>query len=47
MNAVGTSAFGEDEEDLRRFFTLTLDDLRFVAAVRADTMRLYRALVLL
>lgn len=46
MSVTGASAFGDDEEDLRRFFTLTLDDLRFVAAVRADTMRLYRALVL-
>jgi hypothetical protein len=36
MNGMGTSAFGDDEEDLRRFFTLTLDDLRFVAGVRAD-----------
>jgi len=47
MNVMGASAFGYDEEDLRRFFTLTLDDLRFVAVVRADTMRFYRALVLL
>jgi Domain of unknown function (DUF4158) len=36
-----------DEEEIRRAFTLTPEDLRFLLPTRADAQRLYRALVLL
>ena len=35
------------EEDARRLFTLTPDDLYFLRTIRVDSQRLYRALVLL
>jgi TnpA family transposase len=36
-----------NEEEVRRLFTLTPDDLYFLRPLRADSQRLYRALVLL
>lgn len=37
----------ENAEEVRRLFTLTPDDLYFLRPIRADSQRLYRALVLL
>jgi TnpA family transposase len=36
----------ENDEEVRRLFTLTPDDLYFLRPLRVDTQRLYRALVL-
>ena len=36
-----------NNEEVRRLFTLTPDDLYFLRPLRADSQRLYRALVLL
>jgi Domain of unknown function (DUF4158) len=36
-----------EDEEVRRLFTLTPDDLYFLRPIRADAQRLYRALVLL
>ncbi len=39
-------SWSTDAEELRRLFTLTFDDLHFLEPLRADSQRLYRALVL-
>jgi hypothetical protein len=41
------SAWESNDEEVRRLFLLTPDDLYFLRPVRADAQRLYRALVLL
>ena len=41
------SSWEISEEDARRLFTLTPDDLYFLRTIRVDSQRLYRALVLL
>src|SRR5690242_7246530 len=40
-------AWEAEDEEVRRLFTLTPDDLYFLRPIRADAQRLYRALVLL
>lgn len=40
------AAWEESDEEVRRLFTLTPDDLYFLRSLRVDTQRLYRALVL-
>jgi len=42
-----TLAWEGENEEVRRLFTLTPDDLYFLRPIRADAQRLYRALVLL
>jgi TnpA family transposase len=42
-----TLAWEAENEEVRRLFTLTPDDLYFLRPIRADAQRLYRALVLL
>ncbi len=42
-----TLAWEAEDEEVRRLFTLTPDDLYFLRPIRADAQRLYRALVLL
>jgi bifunctional DNase/RNase len=41
-----TATWEESDEEVRRLFTLTPDDLYFLRSLRVDTQRLYRALVL-
>ncbi len=41
------AAWETNDEEVRRLFLLTPDDLYFLRAIRADAQRLYRALVLL
>lgn len=41
-----TYSWSTNQEELRRLFTLTLNDHRFLLPLRADAQRLYRALVL-
>ena len=41
------SSWEINEEEARRLFTLTPDDLYFLRTIRVDSQRLYRALVLL
>ena len=41
------SSWQISEEDARRLFTLTPNDLYFLRTIRVDSQRLYRALVLL
>lgn len=41
------AAWETNDEEVRRLFLLTPDDLYFLRPIRADTQRLYRALVLL
>jgi hypothetical protein len=41
-----TAPWSTDAAEMRRLFTLTFDDLHFLEPLRADAMRLYRALVL-
>ncbi len=40
-------AWEAENEEVRRLFTLTPDDLYFLRPIRADAQRLYRAFVLL
>lgn len=42
-----TLAWEAENEEVRRLFTLTPDDLYFLRPIRAEAQRLYRALVLL
>src|SRR5437660_4246735 len=46
MSQEHTTAWEESDEEVRRLFTLTPDDLYFLRSLRVDTQRLYRALVL-
>src|SRR6266702_214554 len=39
-------SWSTDAEELRRLFTVIFDDLHFLEPLRADSQRLYRALVL-
>jgi hypothetical protein len=39
------SVWESNDEEVRRLFLLTPDDLYFLRSVRADAQRLYRALV--
>jgi hypothetical protein len=39
-----TYSWSTDAEEVRRLFTLTVDDLHFLEPLRADAQRLYRAL---
>lgn len=41
------SAWETNDEEVRRLFLLTLDDLYVPCSIRTDAQRLYRALVLL
>src|SRR5260221_5237213 len=41
-----TEVWEGNDEEIRRLFTLTPDDLHFLQPLRVDTQRLYRALVL-
>jgi len=41
-----TEVWEGNDEEIRRLFTLTPDDLHFLQLLRVDTQRLYRALVL-
>lgn len=47
MAKARSAEVGENnDEEIRRLFTLTPDDLYFLQSLRVDTQRLYRALVL-
>ena len=46
-NERNASSWEISEEEARRLFTLTPDDLYFLRTIRVDSQRLYRALVLL